>query len=243
MSEETKLTRPAAVSIKEYVQSDLFKAQVGEALPKGVELDRFIRCFYTQIQKTPKLMGCDKASLMASLIKCAEFGLFPNGYEAHLIPYGTTCTVIIDYKGLVKLLYQSGAVSKVYASIVCEEDVFVFDCGSVKEHFVDFRKARGEPFAAYCIVTMKDGTTVADCMSKAEVEAIRKRSKSGSGGPWATDWAEMAKKTVLKRTSKLLPLSAEDRRVIYEDDDNPDFSKVKRVNPIDSIEMPEGVEG
>ncbi len=56
-------------------------------------------------------------------------------------------------------------------------------------------------------------------MSKDEVEAIRKRSRSGSSGPWVTDWNEMAKKTVFRRHSKWLPLSPDLRDAIEKDED------------------------
>jgi recombinational DNA repair protein RecT len=42
-------------------------------------------------------------------------------------------------------------------------------------------------------------------MSKAEVEAIRKASRSGNSGPWATYPMEMWKKTAFKRLAKWLP--------------------------------------
>jgi recombination protein RecT len=46
-------------------------------------------------------------------------------------------------------------------------------------------------------------------MSKREVDEIRARSKSGGSGPWVTDYEEMAKKSVFRRHSKVLPMSAE----------------------------------
>ena len=51
-------------------------------------------------------------------------------------------------------------------------------------------------------------------MTVAEVEAIRSRSKAGRSGPWVSDWAEMAKKTAVRRLVKLLPLSIEDEAAI-----------------------------
>ena len=46
-------------------------------------------------------------------------------------------------------------------------------------------------------------------MTVQEVEAIRNRSKASEFGPWVTDFEEMAKKTVLRRLLKRLPLSSE----------------------------------
>jgi hypothetical protein len=56
-------------------------------------------------------------------------------------------------------------------------------------------------------------------MTKAEVDAIRKRSRAGSSGPWVTDYAEMARKTVVRRLAKYLPLSVELADAIVADQD------------------------
>jgi recombination protein RecT len=52
-----------------------------------------------------------------------------------------------------------------------------------------------------------------------EINAIRKRSRSGNSGPWVTDFAEMSKKTVVRRHSKRLPMSTDLDGVLREDDD------------------------
>jgi recombination protein RecT len=51
-------------------------------------------------------------------------------------------------------------------------------------------------------------------MTRAEVDAIRARSRSRDDGPWVTDYAEMAKKTVLRRTLKLCPKSTEMKQAL-----------------------------
>ena len=83
---------------------------------------------------------------------------------------------------------------------------------------------------------MKDGTEKCDVMSMDDVEAIRKRSQAGNNGPWVTDYAEMAKKTIFRRLSKWLPLSPEIRSAAENDDDVIDIEpqNVRRVNSTDS---------
>jgi recombination protein RecT len=66
---------------------------------------------------------------------------------------------------------------------------------------------------------MKDGTCKCEVMGLDQIEAIRKRSRAGSSGPWVTDWDEMAKKTVFRRASKWLSLSPELRDAVNVDDD------------------------
>ena len=75
--------------------------------------------------------------------------------------------------------------------------------------FRSFGEARTDDdiVSVYAVAHLKDGYTQFEVMTRDEVEAIRERSKSKSHGPWVTDFAEMARKTVVKRLCKYLPLS------------------------------------
>jgi recombinational DNA repair protein RecT len=61
----------------------------------------------------------------------------------------------------------------------------------------------------YMIARLKDGSVQTEVMTIEDVNRIRARSQSANDGPWATDYTEMARKTVLKRGCKYLPMSAE----------------------------------
>ena len=156
---------------------------------------------------------------MQCLLNLSQMGLEPDGRNAHLIPYGKECTLIVDYKGYAELVMRSGLVASIHADKVCEHDVFVVDLGEIKEHRIDYRADRGKPYAYYCRVLMKDGTTKCEVMTRAEVEAIRGRSRAGNSGPWVSDFDEMAKKTVFRRCQKWLPISPEIRDALEKDDD------------------------
>jgi recombination protein RecT len=64
------------------------------------------------------------------------------------------------------------------------------------------------------VAKLKDGGVQFDVMSRAEVESIRARSKSADNGPWVTDFAAMAVKTVVRRLFKFLPVSIEIQRAV-----------------------------
>lgn len=227
MSEQTAQTPSVAVAqrkprtVKDILQSDDFKSQVARALPRHMTPDRFLRISLTAALKTPKLLECSPESVCSCLLTCSQLGLEPDGRRAHLIPYGTNCTLVVDYKGLVELTMRSGMVSNLHADVVCENDVFEYSKGEIKAHVIDFRKPRGDVYAVYAICRLKDGSEKAEVMSRDDVERIRERSRSGGNGPWVTDWSEMAKKTVFKRLSKWLPMSPEVRDAIEADDAEP----------------------
>jgi recombination protein RecT len=170
------------------------------------------------LSRTPALQKCTQQSFFDCMMLLSQWGLEPDGRHAHLIPYGDKCTLIIDYKGLVQLAMRSGTIKRIHADVVCDADQFEVDCGLIAKHAIDYRKPRGEAFAVYAII---ETTTGAKCevMTRDELEAVRARSRSGKSGPWVTDWSEMAKKTVFKRASKWIELSAEIRDAIATDDE------------------------
>lgn len=212
-----KKTEPPK-TIQQWLRDPGLIAQFQQALPKHISGERFARVALTALTRTPKLAECTQASLMRCLLDCSAMGLEPDGRRAHLIPYGTTCTLIIDYKGMVELVRRSGDVTKLHADIVCENDEFECNMGDVTKHVINYRKPRGDVYAAYAVATLKDGTTQAAVMTKDEIEAIRKRSRAGTSGPWVSDWNEMAKKTAFRRLCKWLTLSPEIRDAIATED-------------------------
>lgn len=228
MSNEITTSKPR--DLKSIIASPAMQQQFAAALPKHLSAERFGRIAMTAISRTPKLMECTQESVFKCLLDLSAMGLEPDGRHAHLIPYGKECTLIIDYKGLVALVRRSGEVAKIHAEIVCENDVFEHDMGEITKHTYDLRKDRGKAYAAFAQVTLKDGSTQAAIMSKDEIEAIRKRSRAGSSGPWVSDWNEMAKKTAFRRLTKWLTISPEIMDTISKADEY-EFGGIRDVTP------------
>jgi recombination protein RecT len=198
-------------------------------LPKHMTADRQARLLCTAINKTPKIAECTISSVMQCMIDCSAMGLEPDGRRAHLIPYGKTLTLIVDYKGLVELIYRSGAVEFIDAFCVYENELAI-DPALADEKHPDGRARfeieyganpdvfhkpllTDEPGAfigAYAIAHMKGVSKPKFAwMSKAQIDKIRSRSKAANNGPWASDYEEMAKKTTIRRISQTLPMSSE----------------------------------
>lgn len=217
MSEETKLATKQP-SLRELLAGDKFKEQVALALPKHMTPERFSRIALTALQRTPKLQDCTQASLFKCLLDLSAAGLEPDGRRAYLIPYGTECTLILSYMGMIELVRRSGDVVSIRSELVCENDEFSWENGKIT-HKIDWRKPRGDMQAVYAEAVLKSGETQTATMTKDEVDAIRKRSRSGNNGPWVTDFNEMARKTSIRRLCKLLPLSSEIAEHIDRDQD------------------------
>ena len=219
MSDESNTTtvataQPTAIvqkpqGLKGWLMSPQFQEQIAVACGDAIDPKHFLRVALTSVNKNPKLADCTKESVLQCCLDAASFGVETNGRDAHLIPYGKVCTLIIDYKGYVRLVMNTGLVSNIHADVVCENDEFEYNLGEVKTHRIDYRKPRGEMYAVYCIATMKDGSKKAEVLSKEEVDKIRVRSRSGGSGPWVTDYWQMSRKTAFRRLQKWLPLSPE----------------------------------
>lgn len=236
-----------SLSIRQRLESPEFRAQIAKSLPNHVKPDRMIRVAIAALTRTPKLKDCDPASFFLAMLNLSQLGIEPDGRRAHLIPFENKkrgvmeVQLIVDYKGLAELVMRSGLVSNLHADVVCENDEFEYDCGELRKHKIDFRKSRGKVYAVYAICKMKDGSQKCDVMSRDDVEAIRKRSRSGNNGPWVTDWNEMAKKTVFRRMSKWLPLSPDLRDIIEADDEQFEETQVSTVGPSSFDELISGM--
>ena len=225
MSEITEVSSNKPVTLKKLLSSDVMKSQFEASLPSHLSPERFVRVAITALTKTPKLQECTQESFFKCLLDLSAIGLEPDGRRAHLIPYGKECTLILDYKGLVELVRRSGDVVKIHADVVCENDIFENAKGEVTRHEVDYKNGRGAVLAAYAEVTLKDGSQQTEILSKAEVDGIRGRSKSGNNGPWKTDYNEMAKKTAFRRLCKWLTFSPEIASAISNSEET-EFRKV-----------------
>src|SRR5262245_30309174 len=191
---------------------DKSKAQIKMALPAHLTPDRMIRTAMTSIQKNPDLLNCTPQSLIGCVIQSAQLGLEPDSVlgHAYLVPYKTTCTFIVGYKGLLRLARRSGEISWIDAVVVHANDDFKYALGlNPTLHHIPVDSDEDAPIThVYAVCKFKDGSAQFRVMTKKAVDKIRERSRAKTG-PWVTDYEEMAKKTVLRNFSKVLPCSVE----------------------------------
>ena len=190
------------------------KNAIASRLPKHLTPDRILKVALTAINKTPKLLECTQESLMMSIMQAAELGLEPGGAlgEGYLVPYGNQCQFIPGYRGLIALARRSGQIISIEAHVVHEKDAF--DCGLGLDPFLKHTPAweeedPGKLRFVYAVAKLKDGGVQFEVMSRAQIEQIRSKSKAGRSGPWVDHFDEMARKTVVRRLFKYLPVSVE----------------------------------
>lgn len=223
-------------------------SQLSAALPEHVKPDRMVRVLLTSFSKTPKLLQCTQQSVWQSILDCCALGLEPDALgRAYLLPYktkkGMICQLQIGYKGLIDLAMRTGKVSSIHSDVVCDNDLFEYELGSDAKlkHKPELRNDRGDPYCFYAYCKMKDGSFTFDVMTIKEIKRIQSRSKCGDNGPWQTDFNEMAKKTVIKRLSKTLPLSPEFMDAVVMDNDVNGYKDIKQDIKQESSSEPKEV--
>lgn len=189
-----------------------------EAALAGTALnaERFTRIALTILKKTPKLLECRSDTFLGALMTSAQLGLEPGPLgEAHLVPYGDVCTFVPGYRGLIKLAWNSGQLRHIDADVVLDGEEFDYAKGT--EPFLRHKPGGSERHTkdgvthVYAVASMTNGGNAFTVLNIKEVERIRRTYAKGLGKkdhPWNTEWAEMAKKTALRRLAKVLPMSA-----------------------------------
>lgn len=221
-SKQAELVKQEMRPIVAFIDSDEVRRRVAAVVPKHCSPDRLIRMALLSISKNQDLRKCTPDSLLLSICDAAALGLDCGGAlgQAYLVPFKTTATLIIGYRGMIALARKSGEISTIYAHVVRYGDEFTYELGlnPILEH-----KPRADIGAsvthAYAVCKFKDGSYQFDVMTRAEIDRIRSRSMAKDNGPWVTDFDEMSKKTVLRRLSKLLPMTPEAAIAIHQSDE------------------------
>jgi recombination protein RecT len=114
------------------------------------------------------------------------------------------------------------------SNVVYSEDEFNYWVDDSGEHLLHkpnvVAESRGSFLAAYAIAETKDEGIYMEVMSRSQIEQVRGVSKAKKG-PWFDWYDEMARKTVIRRLSKRLPMSTDLELVIQRDDSLYDLSK------------------
>lgn len=248
-------------------QLEQLRPKFALTLPKQIKPEAFERVVLTAINMQPALLSADRRSLFNACMRAAQDGLIPDGREGALVIFNTKVKdengkeqwikkiqFMPMVYGIIKKLRQSGEIAAVSARVVYSKEIeegrfkFIIDNGEERlTHEPILTGDRGDPALVYATARFKDGTVQNEPLTMADVAKIKavSRSKDRAGnhyGPWV-DWEEeMMKKSAIRRLSKYLPLSAEDRRTVERDDELTDFARLKH-EAVQNIESAAGLLG
>jgi recombination protein RecT len=225
--------KPENPLVKLHEQLEQRTAQFQAALPAHIPAERFKRVLMTAIQQNPKLATADRPTLFTSAMKAAHDGLLPDGREGALVIYNTKIKINgvdkwVDavqwmpmIAGLRKKVRNSKEIATWDAKVVYEKDEFLYEDGLdlVLKHKPYLDGDPGQVRAAYSVAKLKSGEVSVEVMTRFQIDRIRSLSKSKDKGPWVDHYSEMAKKTVARRHSKVLPMSTDLDDLLRSDDD------------------------
>lgn len=192
-------------------RADEFKA----ALPSHIGVDKFQRTVATAVMLNPKLLECDRQSLLLSCIKLATDGLLPDGREAALVPFKTRVRdgsqwsdkwlvqpMPMSY-GLRKKVLQSGEVVSLQVGVAYRAEVesgyFLYEIGiepPIRHRpnlFLTEEEATDDNLAvAYSIARIKNDAGgepfwSVEIMPRREILKVRQMSQTGAVGKTGRD--------------------------------------------------------
>jgi len=238
------------------LDKDKFQESLKVVLPEHLTPKQIVKMFFIAASKQPKLFQCTNASVLQSLMLAAELGLNCTGGvlgEAYLIPFYNNktgkieCQFMPGYRGLIDLARRSGKILRIESRVVYEKDVFDVEYGlnPVLRHKINIDVAdRGPIRCVYALAELSDGSKQIEVMTLDEVNGIRARSKAKDGGPWKTDFNEMARKTAIRRIVKYLPMSPDMAKAVDAADKEFDFSAMaEKIAGDVGRAMQPGIEG
>ena len=206
------------------------------------------------------LATMDKQSIKDAVVNVALTGLTlnPELRLGYLIPYKGKLFFRSSYMGKREILLRSGMVRDIWCELVYKNDLFKIEMGTERKivHEPDTFGDRGELVGGYWCAILQNGERPFGTMTKAEIDVISQRSesvKAGKSSPWISDYAEMAKKTIINRAFKSLPktgISDDCLRAMEADSelDNQEFTDWKmktetpQVDPIEDDGKQDGIE-
>lgn len=199
------------------LKSPVLIRAVKESLPPHMNYEHFCKMALFTIRQSPKILNCTELSIFQAINEAAGLGLEIDGITGHgyLIPYKDQCEFVPGYRGLIELCRRSGQVASFESHIVRPHDEFRFAFGT--QPYIQHIPAAGDKNTkfddwtwAYALVRFVNGGSQFEVMSYAEVMDHKRKhspSQSRSDSPWNTNEVEMAKKTVVRRLVKYLPVS------------------------------------
>jgi recombination protein RecT len=228
---QSNATAPALVESRTNLAKALanWKGRIAQIYGDEEATGRLFAVADACVRRNPDLGGCTLDSFRTALEDAAVLGLLPTGLMnlGHIVPFrnkrGTKdATFIAGYRGLLDICYRSQKVAGYEIGLVHIHDDFEYVRGlqPVLRHNPEFEgvytfENRAELRGGYAIWwDVIDGNPVAQrhiYLTIDELERLRMKSKKPDSGPWKSDYHAMIPKTIVRASTKLMPLTpAED---------------------------------
>jgi recombination protein RecT len=225
MNTESKELAPI-VQIANTLKSPAFRSQLAAAMGVSINdplVDRFQRVAMRAVQESPEILEADRNSLYLACQAAAQDNLLPDKRDGALVVFsakdGDRWVKRVQWLrmvgGIRRLAARAGVM--VDAQLVHANDDFEYEQGDtphITHHPPKLGQDRGEIIGCYAIYRrIETGEIIyREVMDREQIDKAKALSKSGDRGPWGRDqwYGEQARKTVVKRGFKSVPLPDND---------------------------------
>lgn len=233
-----KPTTPQQV-IKQFFTAESVQNKFKELL--GKKAQGFVASVLQVVNSNDYLQKADPKTIYQAAMMAATLDLPINqnlGF-AYIIPYGTSASFQLGYKGFIQLAQRSGQFKTISAAPIFEGQLT--EENPLTGFIFDFTKKKSEKIIGYAAYfELLNGFQKTLYMTEAELKAHGTRFsqtfKQGRG-LWKDDFNSMALKTVIKLLlSKFAPLSIEMQRAVITDQAIINDVETEDVTYIDNTE-------
>lgn len=180
----------------------------------GLPPERVIRTILFSCEKLPKLLECNRQSVINAAMSFACLQLECDGAtgQGYMLPFKQRAQPVVGYKGYNTLAGRSGFT--INAAIVREDDDFVFELGTAPK--INHRPKLGSDariIGAYAIAFSKTRPPIVPApLSIDEIMDIKNKAPGGgkSDSPWndpTIGFPAMAMKSAMRRLARFMPLN------------------------------------
>jgi phage RecT family recombinase len=221
-------------TIEEAVSHPVVIERFNKALPKGMRAESFLAKIRQLAMDDPMIRQVELWEILRCAITLGDLGLVPNTPEqlAWMIPRENRrknridITIVLGYRGLLRMAWQSNLIASVHADVVYDTDDFSFHYGSDGHLRHRPRGPRADRVweEAYAFVKLTNGGELFERMHREDVFKIRNESDAYKSAlaaknngktfiyeksPWVAHQIPMTCKTLFRQITKILPSSTE----------------------------------
>lgn len=198
------------------------------AAAPGVDVERYAQHLFRACGQNMKVLNSDIASLATALLESVSLALPIGGTlgYGYCVPYRGQAKFLAGYQGLLKLAYNDGRATTAAAEVVRKDDRFNYCLGN--EPYVRHERncaPDDEITYAWACISVVNGPAFIDVWPASFLTAHAKKyvpqDRSGnyySDALVVTNYEMWCRKTMLRRTLKLMPMSETARDVVQREE-------------------------
>lgn len=232
--------------VKSYL-TEARREDIVRALPKVIDADVFIQSALTALVKTPKLQQASVESFLIAVLEAARVGLMPDGVQGAIIPYWNEDAGAYEaewqpmVQGFVALISRAPKVVGTPTVDAVHDgdefDVWKDEDGEHLKHRPSLEPGRDDRDVThvYSVIRFDDGSPPSiEYMDRSQIERARQQSRAPNSPAWNNFYAEMGKKTCLKRHGKRIDKTPELQAAIQKDHALETGEGPRRLSEIDA---------